>query len=88
MRVRTSLLPTRARAAEPFSKRHAEAPLGFVDELTGDVPIEHLGKDPLSSAVTNLHAHRQAPRELDHAVVDDWYARLQRDGQCSPGRPW
>src|SRR5262245_109144 len=76
--VEQCLRPAAQRTAQPLVQGNSEARLGSFDELARHEAIEQLAQGPLGHTVSQLVAQRQAPRELDDSVIEEWHAGLER----------
>src|SRR5437870_2231834 len=68
--VEQRLGPLAKRITQPGIDRYAEAHLGTVDQLPGNVAIEHAPQRRLAGVAGDLHRERQSPGKLDHAVIE------------------
>src|SRR5438270_6282133 len=79
MLIEQRFCPIAKRSSKPAVDRHAKAHLRPFDEFAGDVSVEQLAKDPFTLAVAYLEVQRQPPGELDHAPVEIWHTRFERN---------
>src|SRR5438045_7598593 len=65
-------------AAEPDTKRHAEALLGSIEEIARKQARSHLFQYVLAASVFDFERRRKRCCKRDHLVVEQRYARLDR----------
>jgi len=73
------LCPTAQRTLDPLADGDRESRFRPVDKLPRDHPVKELTDDVLAAAVANLEVDRNSRRELRHAMIEEWDARLERN---------
>src|SRR5439155_16266050 len=75
--VKQVLHPFPQRAAQPGIDGYTKSHLGSLDQVSGDISVEHLPQKVFALAIAEVHGSRQAEGEFYHPMVQYGNARLK-----------